>query len=274
MQRLVNGVWTTVTMSGSAWVNGPDKHVVGASSAGFTGFGGDSQGYSSSQLSLASLAGQTVRFVFRVEGDSNYFQSGWWVDDVRLYSCAQAAPSAPRNLGTRVSGSSVVVSWAAPASAADGVGSYRVTRSDGASRILPGSARSVVLTGFRGTSAANITVSAGAPDRTYGPAAAKAVYATASSLGSSAAKVKKKKPFVLTARVVRRGSSSPVAGIGVVLQRKAGSSWANVSSGTTGRSGTKAWTVRQSKSTYYRVVTRAGGVWFGSASSARLVKKK
>jgi hypothetical protein len=90
-------------------------------------------------------------------------------------------------------------------------------------------------------------------------------------LASSAAKVKKNKAFRLTVTVVRRGTSSRVPAVPVVLQKKVGSSWRTVASGTTGSAGTTVWSVKEKKATYYRVVTSAKGTAWGSTSGARKV---
>jgi bacillolysin len=50
-------------------------------------FGGQSFGYISSRLSLGTLAGQNVRFRFRIGTDSTGWNYGWFIDDVRLYTC-------------------------------------------------------------------------------------------------------------------------------------------------------------------------------------------
>jgi Zn-dependent metalloprotease len=56
-------------------------------------FTGMSFGYTSSRLNLASLAGQNVRFRFRIGTDTGNDPSspsgtrGWFVDDVRIYRC-------------------------------------------------------------------------------------------------------------------------------------------------------------------------------------------
>lgn len=55
---------------------------------GRTGFTGVSRGYVSTRLNLASLAGQSVYFRWRMATDSSYYQWGWWVDDVRIYTCS------------------------------------------------------------------------------------------------------------------------------------------------------------------------------------------
>jgi bacillolysin len=49
-----------------------------------------SHGYISSRLNLSSLAGQAVRFRWRLGLDFSVYDWGWWVDDVRIYTCADA----------------------------------------------------------------------------------------------------------------------------------------------------------------------------------------
>jgi bacillolysin len=56
-------------------------------------FVGDSHGYISSRLDLASLLGQSVLFRWRMGTDQIGYDWGWWVDDVQLYSCAAVAPT-------------------------------------------------------------------------------------------------------------------------------------------------------------------------------------
>ncbi len=55
-------------------------------------FSADSRGYISSRLDLSSLAGQSVRFRFRMGTDSSVWDWGWFIDDVRIYTCG-AAPT-------------------------------------------------------------------------------------------------------------------------------------------------------------------------------------
>jgi Zn-dependent metalloprotease len=54
------------------------------------GFVGDSHGYISTRLNLASLAGKTVTFRWMMGLDNLGYAAGWWLDDVKLYSCAAA----------------------------------------------------------------------------------------------------------------------------------------------------------------------------------------
>ena len=50
-------------------------------------FVGLSQGYTSSRLDLSSLNGQNVRFRFRIGTDNMGSSKGWFIDDVRIYTC-------------------------------------------------------------------------------------------------------------------------------------------------------------------------------------------
>jgi Zn-dependent metalloprotease len=58
----------------------------------FTQFG--SLGYQKTRLDLSGLAGQTVRFRFRVGTDSIIGGNGWFLDNVHVYTCT-VAPGAP-----------------------------------------------------------------------------------------------------------------------------------------------------------------------------------
>ncbi len=58
-------------------------------------FTADSRGYISSRLDLNSLAGQNVRFRFRIGTDEAVFDYGWFVDDVRIYTCGAGGNTAP-----------------------------------------------------------------------------------------------------------------------------------------------------------------------------------
>jgi len=49
--------------------------------------------YGSTRVNLASLAGQNFRFRFRVGTDSTIGDDGWFIDDVRIYTCS-AGPAA------------------------------------------------------------------------------------------------------------------------------------------------------------------------------------
>lgn len=60
--------------------------------AGRNAFVGSSNGWTSTRIDLSSLAGQTVRFRFRVGTDTSVGADGWYVDDVQVYSCTASVP--------------------------------------------------------------------------------------------------------------------------------------------------------------------------------------
>ena len=89
-------------------------------------FIGSSHGYISTRLNLASLAGQTVSFRWRMGlasfglGDLFGWPSGWWLDDVRLYTCGSAPgafnKTSPADNATGV-GLTTTLSWSSSPSA-------------------------------------------------------------------------------------------------------------------------------------------------------------
>ncbi len=94
------GVIEYSTDSGGTWVDAgsliTDNDYNGAIFSGLDNplkgrqaFVGISNGYISSRLDLSSLAGQNVRFRFRIGTDSGNFALfwGWFIDDIRLYTC-------------------------------------------------------------------------------------------------------------------------------------------------------------------------------------------
>ena len=77
--------------------NGYNSRVSGQNPLGLrAAFAGDSQGYISTRLDLSPLAGQAVRFRFRLGTDEVGEDYGWFIDDVRLYTCR--APEADLRL--------------------------------------------------------------------------------------------------------------------------------------------------------------------------------
>ena len=62
--------------------------------SGMQAFVSASQGYYSSRLDLQSLAGQSVRFRFRIGTDEAVGDYGWFIDDIQLYTCGVPAPTA------------------------------------------------------------------------------------------------------------------------------------------------------------------------------------
>jgi Zn-dependent metalloprotease len=97
------GVLEYSTDSGSTWTDaGPLFDVNGYTGTinssygnplgGRSGFLADSHGYISSRLNLESLAGQNIRFRWRMGLDVDVYNWGWWVDDIRIYTCEKKRP--------------------------------------------------------------------------------------------------------------------------------------------------------------------------------------
>jgi bacillolysin len=268
---LANGTWTTET--GLPWVNGATKTRAGTSN---TVFGGYSRGYGSSQVDLTSLTGQTVRLVFRVEGDKSGSFYGWWVDDIQLYACQgapdPAAPSIPTAASVASGVTSAGVSWQPPADpGTTPIASYRITRSSGKVSTVPASARSLSLTGLAANTAVNVSVAAVNQEGLVGVARTVPIYGTTTTVTPSTIRPVKGKAFTITAKVTRRGTSSLVTAMPVTLQRhvRGETVWRPVSTGTTSYKGTRSWSVKQSQVTYYRVVSTGVANWLGTTSAIR-----
>lgn len=62
--------------------------------AGRQGFVGSSHGYISTRLNLTSLAGKSVAFRWRMGLDDIGYAWGWWVDNIKVYTCGNTIPAA------------------------------------------------------------------------------------------------------------------------------------------------------------------------------------
>lgn len=276
VERQVGSAWQPVDPL--VWDNGPRQQVAGADSTPFTGFGGDSRGWGASQVDLTLLAGQTVRFRWVVEGGEGAAVGlGWWLDDIRLYTCASALADAPASVTTAVSGTAVRVDWTPPARRADEVTGYRVTRSDtGASATVSAAARSHTLTGFGAAADVDLSVRALGLDTVAGPPRTARVESTLATTTTSLAAARARQVFTVTGKLVERGTTRAVPGVRLTLQRRlAGSSaWTTVSSGDTSAAGTRSWQVQLAKTTSYRVVATGETRFFGTTSTLRTVRKR
>ena len=270
VQTLTRGRWTTRYVPS---INGPSR-----TSPDIAGriFGGDSRGYGSSRFNLSALGGQTARVVFRVAGDADISYIGWWVDDIRFYTCPDVVASQPR---TTVSAGmrGVAVSWTRPTYVGTRpIASYRVTRSRGPARTLPATARRTTFTPVNPNLALTIRVAAVAADSSVGAPATVRVYPTVTRVSSSQARVGRNRPFTVTGTVVRRGAAAAVRGMPVVLQRRAvdQSTWQTVAYGRTGARGTRSWSVSQTGPRVYRVLSRGVATTFGSTSLGLRVRMR
>jgi len=106
LQYWDGGILEYTTNNGSSWVNASPLITEG----GYTGtlqttaqgnsnplqgqsaWVGSSD-YGSTRVNLASLSGQSFRFRFRIGTDSSIAADGWFIDDVRIYTCS-AGPAA------------------------------------------------------------------------------------------------------------------------------------------------------------------------------------
>ncbi|MBA3307268.1 MAG: M4 family metallopeptidase [Chloroflexi bacterium] len=89
--QIGSGTWTNAGPLGI--VNGYNGPVDAL--GGINGFTAESNGYISSRIDLSSLAGQSVKFRFRIGTDYAIFDYGWFIDDVRIYTCTTSATRQP-----------------------------------------------------------------------------------------------------------------------------------------------------------------------------------
>lgn len=122
------GVLEYSTNGGSTWVDAAGLFASGTNNpydgaiaadfgnllAGRQAFLDDSHGYIATRLNLSSLAGSSVRFRWRLGIDEGFYDMGWWVDDVRIYTCvtSSSAPAAPSGLAATAIGGIVSLTWA------------------------------------------------------------------------------------------------------------------------------------------------------------------
>ncbi len=98
------GVVEYSTNNGQSWQDaGPLMTDIGYNGTIETGAGNPlasrqafvsiSQGYVSTRLNLGTLSGQTVRFRFRIGTDPSIDAYGWFIDDLRIYTCSATPPT-------------------------------------------------------------------------------------------------------------------------------------------------------------------------------------
>jgi Zn-dependent metalloprotease len=75
---------------GLDWVNGPRRRIDednGNPAGGRLAFSGDSRGYLASRVDLSSYAGDSVSPQFTMNVDNVNPDVGWYLDDIRVYTC-------------------------------------------------------------------------------------------------------------------------------------------------------------------------------------------
>jgi len=65
--------------------------------SGRSAFVGSSHGYIDTRLNLASLAGKKVSFRWRMGLDEATSDWGWWIDNIKIYTCGDVAPAADKD---------------------------------------------------------------------------------------------------------------------------------------------------------------------------------
>jgi hypothetical protein len=90
---------------GRPWINGPRDVIsdqFGNPAAGRRAFSRDSRGYLASRMSLKRNAGHAVRPQFTMNTDSVNTELGWYLDDIRVYTCGRGPvpTSTPRISGS------------------------------------------------------------------------------------------------------------------------------------------------------------------------------
>jgi bacillolysin len=109
-----------------------------------TAFARSSFGYTGSRLNLATLAGQSVRFRFRVGTDPSVGSLGWAIDNIVIYTCSgvTTGPLPPTGFAaTSIVGNQVTFNWTPPVGGSPPTG-YLI-----AGGVTPGSVDASVQTG-------------------------------------------------------------------------------------------------------------------------------
>lgn len=119
---------------------------------GLTAFVRDSWGYTATQLDLSSLSGSAFGYGFIVATDSTADEFGWFVDDVRIYTCPTCPTS--RTLDAAYTGMAEHYKAASSITAGDGF-----TVQAGEAVVLEAGSRVVLGSGF--TAAGDLTVVTG-----------------------------------------------------------------------------------------------------------------
>lgn len=82
--------------------------------------------YGSSRLNLSTLAGQSVRFRFRMGTDNSVDADGWFIDDIQIYTCGGTARPAASTLSapSGTVGTNPTFTWSALSPAPTGYALY------------------------------------------------------------------------------------------------------------------------------------------------------
>ncbi|MGH2653460.1 MAG: M4 family metallopeptidase [Actinomycetota bacterium] len=100
------GVLEYSTNGGTTWIDAGSLFThggyTGTIASGFgnplaarSAFVRESNGYTSTRGDISSLAGEDIRIRFRIGTDSIFDDFGWFVDDIRIYTCAAGGDTDP-----------------------------------------------------------------------------------------------------------------------------------------------------------------------------------
>lgn len=139
LEYSTNGsTWTNVFNSPSLYSAGKNYtgtiyQSSGNPLKGSKGFVGSTNGYVSTRLNLKSLAGQNnVKLRWRVGTDSGGGSYGWYLDDVRVYTCSNQPPTANAGAPQNVAKGAKVTLDGSSSSDSDGtIASYAWTQTAG-----------------------------------------------------------------------------------------------------------------------------------------------
>lgn len=236
------------------WVNGPEEYLSGTSRKVF---GGDSRGFVASRVNLSSLAGHQVRPRFTMNTNASIAYIGWFVDDIRVYTCDGGVPSAPTRLAATGRVGSATLRWQAPSTNPAAVTGYRVVI--GGHTHDYGKVSSIVATGLVGGTSYTATVRALAGS-VVGPRASVTLRGTASTLKATKARGR----TVLAGKL--KAGSSGLSGKKLLVQAKASGKWVTVARPRTGTGGAYSAHLAGTSKRPYRVLFAGGPALMGSTS--------
>jgi Zn-dependent metalloprotease len=241
---------------------------------GRTAFTGDSRGYVSSRFELTRFAGKSVKLNFDILGNTSG-DTNWWIDDVRVYTCAGPTPTAPKAASTTpTSATAATVTWTKPEWAGDSGLSHYLVHGVGAARrvdVDPAvSTYTLPLTGLSSTTAYPVTVRAYAVDGSVSAASPVGLVPTTTTLTTSRATAAYPATVTLSGTVTRRDDPSirlPYATATVQMRYAGYSTW--VTAGTVNADGNGVWRLvqRPTRNVVYQVVLPAApGRWAGASN--------
>jgi Zn-dependent metalloprotease len=123
--REPGGSWKALTSF--PWENGPTKTITPEGGTSYTGFGGNSAGYTSSRVDLSKLAGKKIQVRWRMLSDKQIAYDGWTVDDVRFLTCGKDLPSSVGTAKITPGKGTLRIAWTPPPYVpSGGISKYRV----------------------------------------------------------------------------------------------------------------------------------------------------